>query len=121
MKKKIIYLFIMIFVASCYAKTVTTEDGYLSLEIPEECGCIDIFFRDGSKLQIRGRCIEYISDKINYVSEKFGDFLVEQKFKYDRKIFENYLLQNDFPESDQFAFDHFYDRYSREESKEYIG
>lgn len=121
MKKKIIYLFIMIFIASCYAITVTTADGYLSLEIPEECGCIDIFFRDGSKLQIRGRCIEYISDKINYVSEKFGDFLVEQKFKYDRKIFENYLLQNDFPESDQFAFDHFYDRYSREESKEYIG
>lgn len=121
MKKKIIYLFIMIFIASCYAKTVTIEDGYLSLEIPEECGCIDIDFRDGSKLQIRGICIEYISDKINYVSEKFGDFLVEQKYKYDRKIFENYLLQNNFPESDTFAFSQYYHRYSRNESKEYIG
>lgn len=122
MKKKIIYLFIMIFVASCYAKTVTTEDGYLSLEIPEECGCkIDYNQRDPSRLEISGRCIEYSCDNLNYISERFCDFLLEQKFKYDRNIFENYLLQNNFPESDTFAFSQYYGRYSRDESKHYVG
>ena len=37
------------------------------------------------------------------------------------KEFEEYLLHNNFPESDQFAFDQFYNRYSRDESKQYVG
>lgn len=121
MKKKIIYLFIMIFIASCYAKTVTTEDGYLSLEIPEECGCIDIFHRNPRKLEISGVCIEFMKDNINYISERFCDFLLEQNFNYDRDIFENYLLQNNFPESDTFAFGKYYFRDSRDEQKQYVG
>lgn len=111
----------MIFIASCYAKTLTTEDGFLSFEIPEECGCIDINHRNPRRIEIAGINIKYRFECISSVSERFFDFLVEQKFKYDRKIFENYLLQNNFPESDTFAFSQYYHRYSRDESKEYIG
>lgn len=120
MKKKIIYLFIMIFIASCYAKTVTTEDGFLSFEVPEECGCIDIFHRNPRKLEISGTEIIFDSKYLVCFSEKFSDFLVKKEYRYERKEFEEYLLHNNFPESDQFAFDQFYNRYSRDEPKQYV-
>ena len=117
----LIFLVASISITFGYTKTVTTEDGYLSFDIPEECGCVDIFQRNPRKLEISGVCIEFMKDNINYISERFCDFLLEQNFNYDRDIFEYYLLQNNFPESDTFAFSQYYHRYSRNESKEYIG
>ena len=121
MKKKIIYLFIMIFIASCYAKAVTTEDGFLSFEVPEECGCIDIFLRNPRKLEISGSKVIFDSKHLVCFSEIFSDFLENKQYKITRTDFEKLLLTNNFPESDTFAFDQYYNRYSRDEPKQYVG
>ena len=120
-KLALIFLISCISIALGYTKTVTTEDGFLSFEVPEECGCIDIFHRNGTKLEISGTEVIFDSKYLVCFSEKFSDFLVEKEYRYERKEFEEYLLHNNFPESDQFAFDQFYNRYSRDESKQYVG
>ena len=120
-KLALIFLISCISIALGYTKTVTTEDGFLSFEVPEECGCIDIFHRNGTKLEISGSKVIFDSKHLVCFSEKFSDFLVKKEYRYERKEFEEYLLHNNFPESDQFAFDQFYNRYSRDESKQYVG
>ena len=120
-KLALIFLISCISIALGYTKTVTTEDGFLSFEVPEECGCIDIFHRNPRKLEISGTEVIFDSKYLVCFSEKFSDFLVKKEYRYERKEFEEYLLHNNFPESDQFAFDQFYNRYSRDESKQYVG
>lgn len=120
-KLALIFLISCISIALGYTKTVTTEDGFLSFEVPEECGCIDIFHRNPRKLEIKGSEVIFDSKYLVCFSEKFSDFLVKKEYRYERKEFEEYLLHNNFPESDQFAFDQFYNRYSRDESKQYVG
>ena len=120
-KLALIFLISCISIALGYTKTVTTEDGFLSFEVPEECGCNDIFHRNGTKLEISGSKVIFDSKHLVCFSEKFSDFLVKKEYRYERKEFEEYLLHNNFPESDQFAFDQFYNRYSRDESKQYVG
>lgn len=122
MKKiSLVLLIACLSIALGYTKTITSEDGFLSFEVPEECGCIDIFHRNGTKLEISGSKVIFDSKHLVCFSEKFSDFLVKKEYRYERKEFEEYLLHNNFPESDQFAFDQFYNRYSRDESKQYVG
>lgn len=120
-KLALIFLISCISIALGYTKTITSEDGFLSFEVPEECGCIDIFHRNPRKLEISGTEVIFDSKHLVCFSEKFSDFLVKKEYRYERKEFEEYLLHNNFPESDQFAFDQFYNRYSRDESKQYVG
>lgn len=120
-KLALIFLISCISIAIGYTKSVITEDGFLSFEVPDECGCIDIFQRNPRKMEISGVCVEFLPENINYVSERFSDFLLKQNFIYDRNVFEDYLLKNNFPESDNFAFEKYYFRHSREEPKQYVG
>lgn len=120
-KLALIFLISCISIALGYTKTVTTEDGFLSFEVPEECGCIDIFHRNGRKLEIKGSEVGFDSKYLVCFSEIFSDFLEKKQYKITRTDLEKLLLTNNFPESDTFAFDQYYNRYSRDESKQYIG
>lgn len=121
MKKKIIYLFIMIFVASCYAKTVTTEDGFLSFEVPEECECIDINHRNPRKLEIRGYFLTKPFICKTEFSIPFYKLLTENNLEIDLQMTKKLLETNSFLESDDFALDPSYrlDEFSGD--KRYIG
>lgn len=123
MKKKIIYLFIMIFVASCYAKTVTTEDGYLSLEIPEECGCIDIHHRNYSRLEIMGYFLTKPFICKTEFSIPFYKLLEENNFEINLIKLKEMLEDINFNENDDFAIDPSYrtDEFSGDGDKCYIG
>ena len=90
-KLALIFLISCISIALGYTKTVTTEDGFLSFEVPEECGCIDIFHRNPRKLEISGTEVIFDSKYLVCFSEKFSDFLVKKEYRYERKAFEEYF------------------------------
>ena len=111
----------MIFVASCYAKTVTTEDGFLSFEVPEECGCIDVFHRNGRKLEISGYFLTKPFICKTEFSIPFYELLTENDFEIDLLNIRKLLETNSYIESDDFALDPSYRLDEFSGNKRYIG
>lgn len=116
-KKVIVFLLATISITFGYTKTVTTEDGYLSFEVPEECGCIDIFQRNPRKMEICGYAVTKPFICKTEFSIPFYELLTEIDLLNIRKLLET----NSYIESDDFALDPSYRLDEFSGNKRYIG
>ena len=122
MKKiSLIFLIFWLSIAFGYTKTVTTEDGFLSFEVPEECGCIDIFQRNPRKLEICGYTIIKPFIYKTEFSIPFYKLLTENDFEIDLLNIRKLLETNSYIESDDFALDPSYRLDEFSGNKRYIG
>ena len=111
----LIFLIVILPIPFGYTKTVTTEDGYLSFNIPEECDCIDIFLRNPRKMEICGYAVTKPFDCEVEFSKLFYKLLKENNFEIDLLKTKELLKTNSYKESDEFALDPSYrfDEFSR--------
>lgn len=122
MKKiALIFLISWLSIALGHTKTVTTEDGFLSFEVPEECGCIDIFHRNGRKLEICGYTIIKPFIYKTEFSIPFYKLLTENDFEIDLLNIRELLKTYSYIESDDFALDPSYRLDEFSGNKRYIG
>lgn len=120
-KLALIFLISCISIALGHTKTVTTEDGFLSFEVPEECGCIDIFLRNPRKMEICGYAVTKPFDCEVEFSKLFYKLLKENNFEIDLLKTKELLKTNSYIESDDFALDPSYRLDEFSGNKRYIG
>lgn len=111
--------FVILFNAN--SKTVTTEDGCLSFEVPEECGCIDIHHRNPRSLQIAGYCSINFRDNINSYGRPLYFLLKKNNFKFNYSEVKHLLQTNNYQETGDFTLTPNYNQEYIGTSKQYIG
>lgn len=122
MKKLTLMFLITCFsIAIGYTKTVTTEDGFLSFEIPEKCGCVDIYHRNPRKLEIAGYCAINFRDNINSYGRPLYELLIKDNLKLKYDHVKELLLSNDYIKTGDFTLDPNYRINEFSNEKQYIG
>ncbi len=121
--KKILLIILLplILFSHIYGKSITTEDGFLTFEVPEDCNYTDIFNREPRKLELSLWNTHIFLDNKSSYSVPFYNLLKQDDFKINLKHIKELLFINDYLKTGDFALDPSYriDEYTGD--KHYIG